>query len=81
MAIATATTRLTFEEYVKLPPIEGRYDIVDGELLMTPSPFPLHQWDQENIVKPLHPFVQKRKLGVVLDAPCDVVIRIQPLRT
>jgi Uma2 family endonuclease len=81
MAIATATTRLTFEEYTKLPPIYGRYDIVDGELIMAPSPFPSHQWYQENIVEHVRPFVRKRKLGVVLSAPCDVVVRVRPLRT
>jgi Uma2 family endonuclease len=81
MAIAAATKRLTFEEYTQLPPFYGRYDIVDGELIMAPSPFPLHQWYRANIMEHLRPFVQKRKLGVVLSAPCDVVIRIEPLRT
>lgn len=81
MAIATATTRLTFEKYTKLPPIYGRYDIVDGELIMAPAPFTEHQWYQENIVEHVRPFVRGRKLGVVLDAPCDVVVRKSPLRT
>ncbi len=81
MASAVATTVLTFEEYTQLPPIEGCYDIIDGELIMAPSPFPLHQWYQENIVRHLDRFVRKRRLGVVLPAPCDVVIRIRPLRT
>jgi Uma2 family endonuclease len=77
MAIAT---QLTYEEYVNLPPIDGRYDIVDGELIMSPAPMLRHQWLIKPIMRRLDDFVMPRRLGIVLPAPVDVVVRRDPLR-
>ncbi|HYI07747.1 MAG TPA: Uma2 family endonuclease [Thermoanaerobaculia bacterium] len=43
MAVA-ATNRLTYEDYVKLPDDGNRYEIIDGELYVNPSPVPRHQF-------------------------------------
>ncbi len=34
--------RYTYEDYLKIPEDE-RYELIEGELLMTPSPVPRHQ--------------------------------------
>jgi len=36
--MAVETKLLTDEEYLALPEINRRYDITDGELIMSPSP-------------------------------------------
>lgn len=35
--------RLTYEDYCHLPDHGRRYEIIDGELFVTPSPFRPHQ--------------------------------------
>ncbi len=78
MAVAT---KLTYEDYIALPPIYGRYDILDGELIMAPAPTGEHQWLVGDIFDLLWNFVRPRRLGIVLPAPVDVVVERDPLRT
>ena len=79
--MSTETKKLTFEAYLALPEMRKRYDIVDGVLIMSPGPTPLHQWVMFEISVPLRQFVNERGLGVVMVAPLDLVIRREPLRT
>lgn len=73
---------LTYDEYLKLPPITQRYDIVDGDLFMSPSPSDEHQWILKDTAVKLDQFVRDANLGVTLFAPLDVIIRRLPrLRT
>ena len=78
---ATQTQLLTYEEYLDTPEIEGHFDIVDGEMIMAPSPIPEHQITSREFFRILDPFVVERNLGILLYAPLDVVIRRNPLRT
>ena len=78
---ATQTQLLTYEEYLDTPEIEGRFDIVDGEMIMAPSPIPEHQIVGSEFHLILGPFVREHNLGRVLFAPLDIVIRRNPLRT
>ena len=75
------TTRLTYEEYLKLPETKKRYEIVDGELIMSPSPTTRHQRILRQLFRMLDPFVTERGLGEVLFAPLDVLVQREPLRT
>lgn len=79
--MSTQTKKLTFEEWLALPEIKQRYEIVDGVLLMPPGPTPDHQWVMQKIFRPLADFVEDKGLGVVLDAPVDLLIQREPLRT
>lgn len=79
MAVEVKT--LTFEEYLAMPEIKQCYDIIDGELIMSPGPTPAHQWIALKIALLLWTFVDERNLGIVLSAPVDVVIQRDPLRT
>jgi Uma2 family endonuclease len=65
--------RWTYEEYYRLDD-EQRYEIINGELLMSPAPDTWHQdWlNQLNLL--LTPFVKKKKLGRVFISPVDVVL-------
>ena len=75
------TQRLTYEEYLKLPEVRARYDIVDGELIMSPRPTTRHQQLLRKVFLILHQFVTEHQIGEVLFAPLDVLIQRQPLRT
>jgi len=66
-------TRLTYEDYCLLPNDGKRYEIIDGELFVTPSPFRLHQHVVTNLTYYLVDFVKKADLGWVYAAPFDVV--------
>ena len=80
-ATVTARELLTYEEYLIAPEVEGRFDIVDGELIMAPSPVPEHQIIIRQFFTILYPFIVERGLGELLFAPMDIVIRRAPLRT
>jgi Uma2 family endonuclease len=61
----------TYADYERLP--EGApYQLIGGNLVMTPSPVPYHQIVLRNIGFELFTFVRQRKLGEVLYAPIDV---------
>jgi Uma2 family endonuclease len=65
--------RFTYEDYVLLPE-DRRYEVIDGELYLTPAPTPFHQLVKSRIERLLQDHVESAELGIVLDAPCDVVL-------
>lgn len=65
--------KYTYEDYLKTPEDE-RYELIEGELIMTPSPVTYHQWISKNILYELEKFVREKKIGKVFDAPCDVYL-------
>jgi Uma2 family endonuclease len=66
-------TRLTYDDYCLLPDDGKRYEIIDGELFVTPSPRILHQIVVSQLLSELLTFAKKQGLGRVLAAPVDVV--------
>ena len=71
--MVTATRRLTYEDYANTPDDE-RYELIDGELIMVPSPNFAHQENQMSMGARMYMFVNDRDLGWVLSAPMDVVL-------
>ena len=65
---------LTYEDYVGLPDDGRRYEILDGELEVSPAPAPRHQGVLRNLLFILHGHVQERGLGSVYCAPIDVIL-------
>lgn len=65
--------RYTYEDYLKTPD-DKRYELIEGELLMTPSPVPRHQRISRELEFCLVQFVKANDLGEVFDAPCDVYL-------
>lgn len=74
-------TKISYEEYLQMPEINLRYEIIDGEMIMSPAPTSEHQLFLTNLLFELRQFIKRRKLGVVLPAPLDVLIRKSPLKT
>jgi Uma2 family endonuclease len=64
----------TYEDYLKLPDDGNRYEIIEGELIMTPAPKTGHQRISRKLLVQLTLFVEKNHSGEVFNAPCDVVL-------
>jgi len=69
-----ATFPLTYDDYALLPQDRNRYEILDGELYMTPSPTLLHQYALVQLVLILMNYVNPRRLGQIFVAPLDVLL-------
>lgn len=69
--LATVKRRLTVEDYRQLPADDWRYQLIDGEIVMSPSPNFFHQTILANIFGLLAPHVQEKRLGLVRFAPLD----------
>ncbi|MBZ5564511.1 MAG: Uma2 family endonuclease [Acidobacteriia bacterium] len=67
-------TRLTYEDLCALPNDGKRYEIIEGELFVTPAPRSLHQVVVANLHLALGQFVKSQGLGRVFLAPLDVVL-------
>ena len=64
--------KLSFEEFRQLPIDGKRYELVRGEVHVTPAPATRHQFTVQNLAGSLWPHVVKNCLGEVLTAPLDV---------
>ncbi len=67
-------TRLTYEDFCALPDDGKRYEILDGDLYMSPSPRTLHQRATGLLYRILSEHVETHGLGEVFIAPFDVVL-------
>jgi Uma2 family endonuclease len=66
--------KLTYEDYAKTPEGE-RWELIDGELIMPPSPKEAHQSVQGNLGAPMLIFVREKDLG----APMLIFVREKDL--
>ncbi len=73
MATAHPAFRFTYEDYRTAPP-DKRYELLDGDLLLTPAPSLKHQSVQVRLGRRLAQFIEERALGEFFFAPCDVVL-------
>jgi len=65
---------LTYEDYCALPDDGKRYEILDGELFVSPSPIPLHQLITGNLYAELRAHIRPRRLGRLFVAPLDILL-------
>jgi Uma2 family endonuclease len=70
----TARTALTYRDYVALPDDGRRYEILDGNVFVTPAPSLDHQIVLARLFSVLHPHVEAHGLGLVVFAPVDVIL-------
>ena len=64
----------TYEDFLKLPDDDKRYEIIDGELYVSPAPNIRHQSSSITLSSQLFGHVRNRRLGRVFAAPTDVVL-------
>ena len=69
-------TRLTYDDYCLLPNNGRRYEIIGGELFVTPSPCRAHQKVVTQLSRFLGNFVETMGCGEVYVAPFDVVFSL-----
>jgi len=63
----------TYEDYRTLPDDRNRYEVVDGELLMTPAPSTTHQRVSKRLARMLLQELEDAGIAVVHYAPIDVI--------
>lgn len=63
----------SYAEYLKLPD-DQRYEVLEGELAMTPAPGMDHQGILVELTAVLHPIIRKQGLGRLFVAPFDVIL-------
>ena len=73
MATAQPVFKFTYEDYRTAPP-DKRYELLDGDLVMTPAPNLKHQRVQVQLGERLARYVRENSLGSLFFAPCDVVL-------
>ena len=66
--------RLTYQDYINLPESDTRYELIDGELYVAPSPTTAHQTILLELIAALRAFVKTSDLGRVFVAPLDVIL-------
>lgn len=66
--------KLTYADYAELPNDGRRYEILDGDLAVTPAPIPRHQAVSRNLQRILDRHVVENGLGQMFYAPIDVIL-------
>ena len=65
--------KFTVNDYMSMPG-DKQYQLLDGEMIFTPSPSDRHQFISLNLVMILQTFIRSSPLGRVQFAPLDVVL-------
>ncbi len=71
--LTTEKVKLTNEDYAKLPE-NAPYQLINGELVMSPAPSIYHQRISRKILIKFDNHVERNKLGEVFDAPIDILL-------
>ena len=66
--------KTTYDQYRDLPETGPRYQLIDGELIMSPAPTSRHQTIILRIASAIFVFVEKNLLGQVFVSPIDVIL-------
>jgi len=72
MGMPQVPTQWTAEMVRALPDDGQRHELVDGELLVTPSPGPVHQRVLAALFSRLGPYLQATNSGLLLWSPADI---------
>ncbi len=70
--MSTVTRRYTYEDLLHTPDDGNRYEIIDGELIVSPAPRKKHQKLCYRLSRLVGGHVDERDLGEVYFAPVDV---------
>jgi Uma2 family endonuclease len=72
MVMPDVVKRWTREEVLALPDDGNRYELIDGELLVSPSPRALHQLAVWALYDRIRPYVGEHRIGLTGLAPSDL---------
>jgi Uma2 family endonuclease len=64
----------TYEEFARLPDDGNRYEVIAGELHVTPAPGSIHQQVSVRLTLAFGNFCQEQGAGVVFAAPYDLIL-------
>lgn len=73
MTRSKTTIKFTYQDYLHLPD-DKRYELIEGELKMVPSPPPSHQDTLRKLLQKLDEYVTTHNKGRVYISPVDVVL-------
>ncbi len=73
MPMATESATWTVAQRDRLPDDGNKYEVVGGELFVTPMPSWRHQWIAHDLVELLAPYVREHRLGSAFDLITDVI--------
>jgi Uma2 family endonuclease len=65
---------LDYDDYAAIPPDGRRWELLEGEVHVTPAPSPRHQWSSKKLQRQLEDYFEARGLGRVSNAPIDVIL-------
>lgn len=65
---------LTYNDYCQMPDDGNQYEVIGGDLCMSPSPIVRHQQVSSNLYFLLSKWTRAEKAGQVLYAPIDVIL-------
>ena len=74
MAMPAQHTEWTVEMVRGLPDDGNRYEVIDGELFVTPAPGIVHQRAVVELLDLVRPYVRAHGIGEALVSPADVVV-------
>ena len=74
MAMPAQPTEWTVEMVRALPDDSNRYEVIDGELFVTPAPSVAHQRAVLELALLIAPYVRGHRIGEALISPADVLV-------
>lgn len=66
--------KLGYDDLLNMPDDGMIREVLDGELVVTPSPSPIHQRVSKRLQRQLEAWFETRGLGEVFDAPLDTIL-------
>jgi Uma2 family endonuclease len=66
--------KLTYDDYAAIPSDGQIYQIVDGEVFVSPAPSPYHQRASKRLQRQLEDYFETSGRGEVFDAPIDLIL-------
>jgi Uma2 family endonuclease len=72
--LQTKAPLITRADYEKMPEGPPYFQVIEGDLIMSPSPKTFHQYITGNIHTMLASYLKRRPIGIVILAPLDVFL-------
>lgn len=74
MSTQSAVRGWTYEEFARLPDDGNRYEVIAGDLYVTPAPTRIHQAVSARLTHLFVAFCQEEDAGTAYHAPFDVIL-------